>query len=228
LATMSAVGGGKFRAWLASLASVSGAQKGGSARGACSGGNCAYCVAKRPPPPPKKRGKRKRKKKDDDGDSTISSNEDTGEVKIEGPAYHCPYCDTCKPGQGLGIDAFHCFRCHQCIRAPKGRACSRDPPFVHVCPADANPAPYEVSPKVVGDEPARKVSEACARCGRCVFASLELLDALPCGHVVHARCLNSGGPCRQCGAGAASAAGASPLDFLATVITAAKPSSSSK
>ena len=99
---------------------------------------------------------------------------------------------------------------------------------MHVCPADANPAPYEVSPKTVGDEPARKVSEACARCGRCVFASLELLDALPCGHVVHARCLNSGGPCRQCGAGSQPAAGASPLDFLATVITAAKPSSSSK
>ena len=138
LATMSAVGGGKFRAWLASLASVSGAQKGGSARGACSGGNCAYCVAKRPPPPPKKRGKRKRKKKDEEN-SSISSNEDTGEVKIEGPAYHCPYCDTCKPGQGLGIDAFHCFRCHQCIRAPKGRACSRDPPFVHVCPGRREP-----------------------------------------------------------------------------------------
>ena len=32
LATMSAVGGGKFRAWLASLASVSGAQKGGAQR----------------------------------------------------------------------------------------------------------------------------------------------------------------------------------------------------
>ena len=232
LATMSAVGGGKFRAWLASLASVSGAQKGGSARGACSssGGPCAYCVAKRPPPPPKKRGKRKRRKKDDDGDSTISSNDETGDVKIEGPSYHCPYCDACKPGQGLGIDAFHCMKCHQCIRAPKGRACSRDPPFVHVCPADANPAPYEVSPKTVGDEPARKVSEACARCGRCVFASLELLDALPCGHVVHARCLQGNTACRQCGAGAAPApaAGANPLDFLATVITAAKPSSSSK
>ena len=64
----------------------------------------------------------------------------------------------------------------------------------------------------------------------CVFASLELLDALPCGHVVHARCLQGNTACRQCGAGAAPApaAGANPLDFLATVITAAKPSSSSK
>ena len=56
------------------------------------------------------------------------------------------------------------------------------------------------------------------------------LDALPCGHGVDARCLQGNTACRQCGAGAAPApaAGANPLDFLATVITAAKPSSSSK
>lgn len=231
LATMSAVGGGKFRAWLGSLAAVSGSRKGGSARGAdpcTSGGPCTYCQAKKPPPPPpqkKKRGRgKKRKAKDDsvsDGGSTISSHDDTGEVQISGPSYHCPYCDTCKPGRGLGIDAFHCMKCNQCIRAPKGRACSRDPPFVHVCPADANPAPYEVSPRSVGDEPPHKVTEGCARCGRCVFASLELLDALPCGCVVHARCLPGASRCLSCGAGAAPAA--SPLDLLASVMLSAKP-----
>ena len=48
-------------------------------------------------------------------------------------SYHCPYCDARHPGKGLGVDAFHCMRCRACVPAPRGRPCSREPPFVHVC-----------------------------------------------------------------------------------------------
>ena len=128
LATMSAVGGGKVPSLVGLISFCERRAEGRlSARRLLRVAIVPTASRNDRRPPRRSGGKGKRKKKDDDGDSTISSNEDTGEVKIEGPAYHCPYCDTCKPGQGLGIDAFHCFRCHQCIRAPKGRACSPGP-----------------------------------------------------------------------------------------------------
>mmetsp|Transcript_7936 Transcript_7936/g.23642 ORF Transcript_7936/g.23642 Transcript_7936/m.23642 type:complete len:430 (-) Transcript_7936:24-1313(-) len=144
-----------------------------------------------------------------------------------GPTYHCPYCNECRPGRGLGIDAFHCMRCNTCIPSPNGRASSREPRFLHVC-GDA-PQPYEVPE--TGEAPALKAivsRAACACCGRDVFEALELLDALPCGHVTHARCLAhaKGTPvCRLCPRVEApsSARKGSSLDLLASVINGFDP-----
>ena len=109
----------------------------------------------------------------------------------EAPTYHCPYCDARHPGRGLGIDAFHCMRCATCVPCPKGRPCSRSPRFVHVCGDGVSP--YEAA---AVDDTGNQVSGAsadvacaCAICAKDVFANLELLDTLPCGHVAHSRCL---------------------------------------
>lgn len=29
--------------------------------------------------------------------------------------YHCPFCNVCRRGQGLGIDFFHCMQCNACM-----------------------------------------------------------------------------------------------------------------
>jgi len=29
--------------------------------------------------------------------------------------YHCPFCNVCRRGKGLGVDFFHCMRCNSCM-----------------------------------------------------------------------------------------------------------------
>jgi zinc finger protein-like protein len=29
--------------------------------------------------------------------------------------YHCPYCNLCRRGAGLGLDACHCMQCNCCM-----------------------------------------------------------------------------------------------------------------
>ena len=29
--------------------------------------------------------------------------------------YHCPFCNLCRVGKGLGVDACHCMRCNACM-----------------------------------------------------------------------------------------------------------------
>ena len=29
--------------------------------------------------------------------------------------YHCPFCNLCRLGKGLGVDACHCMRCNACM-----------------------------------------------------------------------------------------------------------------
>jgi zinc finger-like protein len=29
--------------------------------------------------------------------------------------YHCPYCNLCRQGQGLGLDSCHCMQCNTCM-----------------------------------------------------------------------------------------------------------------
>ncbi|MFS7968420.1 putative transcription factor C2H2 family [Helianthus anomalus] len=33
----------------------------------------------------------------------------------ERTVYHCPFCNLCRLGQGLGIDFFHCMTCNYCL-----------------------------------------------------------------------------------------------------------------
>ena len=29
--------------------------------------------------------------------------------------YHCPFCNLCRLGRGLGVDFFHCMKCNYCL-----------------------------------------------------------------------------------------------------------------
>jgi zinc finger-like protein len=29
--------------------------------------------------------------------------------------YHCPFCNVCRRGKGLGVDFFHCMQCNACM-----------------------------------------------------------------------------------------------------------------
>ena len=29
--------------------------------------------------------------------------------------YHCPYCNLCRQGKGLGLDSCHCMQCNTCM-----------------------------------------------------------------------------------------------------------------
>lgn len=62
--------------------------------------------------------------------------------------YHCPFCNLCRLGQGLGADACHCMRCNCCMHLSvfKGHKC-RD---VSTCPVCTeylfnSSQPYRVS-----------------------------------------------------------------------------------
>jgi hypothetical protein len=34
--------------------------------------------------------------------------------------YHCPYCNVCRLGKGLGVDFWHCMKCNACISMSVG------------------------------------------------------------------------------------------------------------
>ena len=74
--------------------------------------------------------------------------------------YHCPYCNICRVGMGLGIDYFHCMNCNGCM----GKSL-----VVHTCRE-------------------KRMEDNCPVCKECIFASYTALKALPCGHVMHSSC----------------------------------------
>ncbi len=77
--------------------------------------------------------------------------------------YHCPYCNVCRKGEGLGIDFRHCMRCNACI--------SIDEFETHSC----------IPQSLQGN---------CAICKESMFESTEPLRAMKCGHVMHLSCYN--------------------------------------
>ncbi|KAG6403985.1 hypothetical protein SASPL_136219 [Salvia splendens] len=77
--------------------------------------------------------------------------------------YHCPYCNICRVGMGLGIDYFHCMKCNGCM----GKAL-----VVHTCRE-------------------KRMEDNCPVCKECIFASYTALKALPCGHVMHSSCFQN-------------------------------------
>jgi hypothetical protein len=76
------------------------------------------------------------------------------------PIFHCPYCNTCRSGQGLGIDYRHCMRCNACVSL-----------------ADTD---HRCIPQ--------KLQGACPICHDTLFNSTESLRGLRCGHVMHLSC----------------------------------------
>ncbi|KAF8104240.1 hypothetical protein N665_0176s0050 [Sinapis alba] len=74
--------------------------------------------------------------------------------------YHCPYCNLCRVGKGLGIDYFHCMKCNACMSRTLVK---------HVCIEKC-------------------LEDNCPICHEYIFTSNSPVKALPCGHVMHSTC----------------------------------------
>lgn len=68
--------------------------------------------------------------------------------EAERSIYHCPFCNLCRLGKGLGVDACHCMRCNACMHLTEfDRHKCRDLSACPVCTEylfDSN-QPYRVS-----------------------------------------------------------------------------------
>jgi len=73
--------------------------------------------------------------------------------------YHCPFCNVCRTGKGLGIDFRHCAKCNACVSLSEE----------HIC----------IPQRLQGN---------CAICHESMFESTEPLRGLKCGHVMHLSC----------------------------------------
>ncbi|KAL4398720.1 hypothetical protein HN51_003321 [Arachis hypogaea] len=74
--------------------------------------------------------------------------------------YHCPYCNLCRVGKGLGTTYFHCMSCNACMSRSL---------LVHTCRE-------------------KHLEDNCPICHEYIFTSLAPVKALPCGHVMHSAC----------------------------------------
>jgi hypothetical protein len=74
--------------------------------------------------------------------------------------YHCPFCNACRLGEGLGQDYFHCMRCDTCISTRFRN---------HKC----------IEQSVEGQ---------CPVCFQSLFDSQSPLRYIPCGHLMHRDC----------------------------------------
>ncbi|WCJ35994.1 zinc finger protein-related [Euphorbia peplus] len=74
--------------------------------------------------------------------------------------YHCPYCNICRVGKGLGIDYFHCMNCNACMSRSLR---------VHTCREKC-------------------LEENCPICHEYIFTSTDPVKSLPCGHLMHSAC----------------------------------------
>ncbi|KAK9063723.1 hypothetical protein SSX86_017595 [Deinandra increscens subsp. villosa] len=77
--------------------------------------------------------------------------------------YHCPFCNICRVGEGLGVDFFHCMTCNYCM-----------------------------SMKLVDHKCREKGLETdCPICCDFLFSSSPVVRALPCGHFMHSACFQA-------------------------------------
>lgn len=75
--------------------------------------------------------------------------------------FHCPYCNTCRLGKGLGIDYRHCMRCNACVAINEEHRCIP-----------------------------QKLQGSCPICHETLFNSTEPMKGIQCGHVMHLSCFN--------------------------------------
>ncbi|CAI9785395.1 unnamed protein product [Fraxinus pennsylvanica] len=81
----------------------------------------------------------------------------------EREVYHCPFCNLCRVGKGLGIDFFHCMTCNCCLGM-----------------------------KVVEHKCREKGLETnCPICCDFLFTSSTAVRALRCGHYMHSACFQA-------------------------------------
>ena len=74
--------------------------------------------------------------------------------------YHCPFCNLCRVGRGLGIDYFHCMKCNCCLGIKSAS---------HKCLE-------------------KGLEMNCPICCDDLFTSSAPVRALPCGHYMHSAC----------------------------------------
>lgn len=75
--------------------------------------------------------------------------------------YHCPFCNMCRRGKGLGLDSFHCMTCNACMSLELYNR--------HTCRE-------------------RAMESNCPICHEDLFASASPVKELPCGHFMHSAC----------------------------------------
>ncbi|CAL9042149.1 unnamed protein product [Musa banksii] len=81
----------------------------------------------------------------------------------ERTVYHCPFCNLCRVGKGLGIDFFHCMTCNCCLGMRLKEHKCREKGLETNCPI----------------------------CCDFLFTSSEAVRALPCGHFMHSACFQA-------------------------------------
>ncbi|KAL0538735.1 hypothetical protein IC582_022892 [Cucumis melo] len=81
----------------------------------------------------------------------------------EREVYHCPFCNLCRLGKGLGTDFFHCMTCNCCLAMKL---------VDHKCQE-------------------RGLETNCPICCDFLFTSSESVRALPCGHFMHSACFQA-------------------------------------
>lgn len=74
--------------------------------------------------------------------------------------YHCPFCNLCRLGKGLGIDFFHCMKCNACMSPSLSGHVCREKCLEDVCPI----------------------------CHEDMFTSSNPVKQLDCGHLMHSTC----------------------------------------
>ncbi|GJP43518.1 hypothetical protein CLOM_g2968 [Closterium sp. NIES-68] len=77
--------------------------------------------------------------------------------------YHCPFCNLCRVGRGLGIDYFHCMTCNACMSVTLATHKCREKGLESNCPI----------------------------CHDFLFTSSAPVKALPCGHFMHSACFQA-------------------------------------
>lgn len=74
--------------------------------------------------------------------------------------YHCPFCNICRVGQGLGVDYYHCMKCNCCVGIKS---------VIHKCLE-------------------KGLEMNCPICCDDLFTSSATVRALACGHYMHSSC----------------------------------------
>nr|GLL21912.1 zinc finger protein BRUTUS-like [Ipomoea trifida] len=81
----------------------------------------------------------------------------------ERSVYHCPSCNLCRLGKGLGIDFYHCMKCNCCLGINS---------VEHKCLEKA-------------------LETNCPICCEFLFTSSATVRPLPCGHYMHSACFQA-------------------------------------
>ncbi|KAK9705201.1 hypothetical protein RND81_07G040400 [Saponaria officinalis] len=81
----------------------------------------------------------------------------------ERSVYHCPFCNLCRVGKGLGSDFFHCMTCNCCLSVKLADHKCREKGLETNCPI----------------------------CCDFLFTSSASVRALPCGHFMHSACFQA-------------------------------------